>query len=100
MNPLVRYQRGLTLLQRIEAKYIPEPNSGCWLWFGALSGGYARIGVKEGTTLVYRILYEQKYGPVPEGLELRKKCHLQYIVDNREHIKAQMRAYYYARKAT
>lgn len=27
-----------TPLERFEAKYIPEPNSGCWLWLGSASG--------------------------------------------------------------
>jgi hypothetical protein len=33
------------LRDRFEEKYIPEPNSGCWLWTGALnSKGYGLIG--------------------------------------------------------
>lgn len=31
--------------QRFWEKVFPEPNSGCWLWGGALSGGYGRIGI-------------------------------------------------------
>ena len=36
-----------TLRERFERKYIPEPNSGCWLWIGALGGqtGRAMIGM-------------------------------------------------------
>ena len=31
-------------LERFEAKYTPEPMSGCWLWFGAVSRhGYGLI---------------------------------------------------------
>lgn len=26
-----------TALERFESKFCPEPNTGCWLWFG--SGG-------------------------------------------------------------
>jgi hypothetical protein len=33
-----------TLMQRFEEKYIPEPNSGCWIWLGATGpNGYARM---------------------------------------------------------
>lgn len=32
-----------TLQERFEAKYIPEPNSGCWLWFGATRRGYGNF---------------------------------------------------------
>ena len=28
-----------TLVERFEAKYIPEPNSGCWLWEGSYVTG-------------------------------------------------------------
>ena len=28
----------MTLLERFEAKFMPEPTSGCWLWLGALRG--------------------------------------------------------------
>ena len=36
-----------TLRERFERKYIPEPNSGCWLWIGAIGGrdGRAMIGM-------------------------------------------------------
>jgi hypothetical protein len=27
-------------LARFESKYIPEPNSGCWLWIGPLTRKY------------------------------------------------------------
>lgn len=33
------------VIERFEGKFIPEPNSGCWLWTGALDRkGYARFG--------------------------------------------------------
>ena len=152
-----------SLRERIEQKISPEPNSGCWLWTGCVgSHGYAQVAVEAGTTIVHRILYEEKYGIIPEHLECDHLCrvrccvnpdHLelvtrrenvrrgeapagkkmnqthcqnghplsgpnlliskgrygpnrrcricraQYVQDNHEKIKAQMRAYYYARKA-
>ena len=34
----------MNLLSRFEAKYIPEPNSGCWLWLGAWNDkGYGQF---------------------------------------------------------
>jgi hypothetical protein len=33
-----------SLRERFESRYIPEPNSGCWLWLGKLNKyGYGRI---------------------------------------------------------
>lgn len=30
-----------------ERQYIPEPNSGCWLWLGELTkGGYSRLSIR------------------------------------------------------
>lgn len=35
------------IIERFEQNYIPEPNSGCWLWLGALNKqGYG--GIKDG----------------------------------------------------
>jgi hypothetical protein len=47
---------------RIEAKFIPEPNSGCWLWLGALDDhGYARLKVAsyQPPVKVHRYIWEQ-----------------------------------------
>lgn len=48
-----------------EELYIPEPNSGCWLWFGSTfkdKGGnrtYGRYGKK--SRLAHRISYEKHH---------------------------------------
>ena len=34
------------MLPSLEGRYTPEPNSGCWLWTGAMSGsGYGAISI-------------------------------------------------------
>ena len=46
-----------------EERYIPEPNSGCWLWLGDLdSGGYGRLKIKGKTYRAHRfsLLREQQ----------------------------------------
>jgi hypothetical protein len=36
------------LKSRFEAKYVPDPNSGCWLWIGAVDVvGFFRHNVAE-----------------------------------------------------
>lgn len=61
----------MTLRERFEEKYIPEPNTGCWLWHGYVNrGGYGVIGV-EGrrgrTMLAHRVSYLLHVGPIPSG---------------------------------
>jgi hypothetical protein len=66
----------LSIIERFERKYIPEPNSGCWLWIGAISSGYGHFnsGIKGQSVLAHRFAYELHKGPVPEGLELDHLC--------------------------
>lgn len=75
---------------RIMEKVSPEPNSGCWLWTGAIcSGGYARIGADgwrtNRTLLVHRVLYELMRGPIPEGFEIDHLCRVRSCV-NPDHL--------------
>lgn len=62
-----------------EDSYIPEPNSGCWIWTKKLHrAGYGLLNIKgpRGWKWKYahRYAYETSVGPVPEGLELDHKC--------------------------
>ena len=69
-----------SLEERFWDKVIPEPNSGCWLWLGALSGGYGRIGIgsrTDGTRkseLATRVAWELFKGPVAPHLGALHKC--------------------------
>ena len=46
----------MDLFERIESRISPEPNTGCWLWMGSITGnGYGNIRVKSGTTLVHKL---------------------------------------------
>jgi len=47
----------MTLMDRIEANCIPEPNSGCWLWTGYLTTkGYATMSVNNHPARVARLV--------------------------------------------
>lgn len=80
-------KHGLSLLERIEMHYIPEPNSGCWLWLGGIAGnnGYASIARKSGTRMVHKIMYEIHKGIVPPGKEVRHTCDVPICV-NPDHL--------------
>src|SRR5262249_49353562 len=76
----------LSLKERIEAKIIPEPNSGCFLWTGKLDvRGYARIWHNRGDHIAHRLYYELKKGPIPEGLVLDHLCRVRCCV-NPDHL--------------
>lgn len=63
------------LLERLEQKFEPEPNTGCWLWTGcALKSGYGRIGVGGSVKLAHRVSWEIHRGAIPDGLFVLHKC--------------------------
>src|SRR6185312_13718825 len=81
-------QRG-TLLERFETKFIPEPNTGCWLWTGTLHrGGYGKMGrgrATDGVDYAHRISWELFRGPIPEGLSIDHLCRVRCCV-NPDHL--------------
>lgn len=66
----------LPISDRLERYSIPEPNSGCLIWLGANEGRYGifTITSPRRTAGVHVIAYEQRFGPVPDGLVLDHKC--------------------------
>lgn len=54
---------------------MPEPNTGCWIWFGdSVKGGYGRSSVASKKKLAHRLSYETFIGPIPEGLTIDHLC--------------------------
>lgn len=52
-----------------------EPNSGCWLWTGAVDkDGYGKLTVKYQDVRAHRVSYETYTGAIPEGLVACHKC--------------------------
>ena len=66
------------LKTRFEDKYIPEPNSGCWLWTASiLKSGYGRIreaATGSKTITAHRASWLLHRGPIPEGLCVLHRC--------------------------
>lgn len=62
--------------RRIERKFIPEPNSGCWLWFGcAHEGGYSRMMIEGHLRPVHRYIFERCHGcELPSDLFVCHRC--------------------------
>lgn len=62
------------LIDRFEEKFIPEPNSGCWIWTGALSDrGYGRFQLNGQNQVASRVSF-QIYRCEPGHLHVLHKC--------------------------
>jgi hypothetical protein len=78
--------------ERFESKYIPEPNSGCWLWMASCRpNGYGQF-VKDGrrrpkrkVDYAHRVSWELFCGEIPKGLQVLHKCDVPCCV-NPDHL--------------
>ncbi len=69
----------MSLKERFEEKWIPEPFSGCWLWIGAVSGGkwggYGLMRVDRRNRQAHRVSWELRYGvEIPVGYQCCHTC--------------------------
>lgn len=69
------------LTHRIEEGSIPEPNSGCWIWLGALTAEIGRLRGAYGTITVFgiqkkahRVSFEAFHHAIPDGMEVCHRC--------------------------
>lgn len=77
------------MLERFEEKYIPEPNSGCWLWFGAFlseKNPYGFISDEDGVlTRAHRIAWRLFRYDIPDGKFVLHRCDMPCCV-NPDHL--------------
>jgi hypothetical protein len=77
-----------TLLERFERLYIPEPNSGCWLWLGSLAGeGRATIRLDKKMINGSRAswLLFKNHIPLPKNIHILHTCDMPSCV-NPDHL--------------
>jgi hypothetical protein len=73
-------------IERFERHYIPEPNSGCWLWIGYIHLGYGYMNMPGNRPIRAHVFaYEHFKGPVQKGLDVCHLCHVRCCV-NPEHL--------------
>jgi len=71
-----------SVLERFEAKYVPEPMSGCWLWIASLrETGYGRFYFKGHFDQAHRVAYEIFKKKIPSGLTLDHLCRTRSCVN-------------------
>lgn len=74
------------LLPRFEVKFIPEPNSGCWLWTASADRyEYGRVSIDGKYCGAHRAAWMLLRGPIPKGLHILHKCDVPCCV-NPDHL--------------
>jgi hypothetical protein len=72
----------MTALERFELKYLPEPNSGCWLWTAGLCGtGYGIFWWGRKIVLAHRASYELFIGNPPADQAVCHRCDIKACVN-------------------
>ena len=63
-------------VERFETMYIPEPNSGCWLWLGAMvPDGYGSFGISTNKTIkAHRFSWKVFNGDIPYDMHVLHRC--------------------------
>lgn len=62
-------------MDKLGTHWVPEPITGCWLWFRANKGsGYGTARVNGHTVQAHRLAYELIRGPIPDGLTIDHLC--------------------------
>lgn len=61
--------------EAIQARSIPEPNSGCWIWLLASDVlGYGYYSVGKTSYRAHRLSYEIHKGQIPAGMVVKHDC--------------------------
>lgn len=63
------------------AKVAPEPNTGCWLWTGAIDQGYGKTSLRGRTLPAHRLSYLMHVGIFPYELQLDHLCRTRACVN-------------------
>jgi hypothetical protein len=74
---MVAPRRRTPLRDRLLARSIIHPKTGCWVWTGHRNAaGYGRVAAGDSRKILYahRVAWEMWYGPIPDGLTIDHLC--------------------------
>lgn len=64
-----------SIKERFEEKYIPIPESGCWIWLASISNyGYGVLTINGKNKNTHRLSYEIYKGEIPKGMHVCHTC--------------------------
>jgi hypothetical protein len=77
----------LSVEQRFAMQWMPEPNSGCWLWLGTISNvGYGKLyAFGQTKASAHRVSYQLHVGAIPDGMMVLHHCDVRPCV-NPDHL--------------
>lgn len=65
----------IPMTERLAKHSVPEPNSGCVLWLGAVNNhGYGVLGRTGRNRFAHRVAWRLANGPIPDGSHVCHKC--------------------------
>jgi hypothetical protein len=75
--------RDMTVAERFERQWMPEPNSGCHLWLGAVADtGYGKIiALGQPKASAHRVSYILHYGQIPADKWVLHRCDVRLCVN-------------------
>lgn len=60
---------------KLSQKINQDAQTGCWIWTGwRCSSGYGEININGKKLRAHRVMFEQRYGPIPPGLFICHHC--------------------------
>lgn len=86
-NPNQTSFKAVSPVIRFSLAWIPEPNTGCWLWMGSLNhAGYGWFWDGKRNRRAHRYSWELVHGDIPTGLYLDHACRVRSCV-NPDHLR-------------
>ena len=82
---IIRRASGMTIAERLDYYSIPEPNSGCVLWFGSSTpAGYGQLRWRGKNHRATHLAWEVAHGrPFPPGMFACHKCDVPACINPR-----------------